>query len=181
MPLLDYLRKKCLDKIGFSKEAYCLKCPGGHSWSDSGLLCTARDLLVTAQLVMNGGQWAGEKLLNRQYIQEAISKRVDNNPLNLNEYNMQGYGYYFWRTFDNSYFFNGMGGQLAVCVPDKEIIFIYNSDNQGNEYARKIIIDNFFELIVRNAKKIEVHRNAEEREKLLAYINISYMCRAGTD
>lgn len=29
--LLEYLRENFLDKIGFSKDAYMPKCPGGHS------------------------------------------------------------------------------------------------------------------------------------------------------
>lgn len=46
--LMAYLREKFLDRIGFSKEAYMLKCPGGHSWSDSALICKPTDLLKVA-------------------------------------------------------------------------------------------------------------------------------------
>lgn len=42
--LMDYLREKLFDKIGVSKEAYCLTCPGGHAWSDSGVICKGEDL-----------------------------------------------------------------------------------------------------------------------------------------
>lgn len=36
--LLDYLRENFLDKIGFSKDAYMPKCPGGHSRAVSGII-----------------------------------------------------------------------------------------------------------------------------------------------
>jgi len=167
--LLEYLREKFLDKIGFSKEAYMLKCPGGHSWGDSGLLCTAEDLLKTAMFCMNGGKYNGEQLLNEEYIKKATSKQIDNNPFGINTYNTYGYGYQFWMTHDNSYFFNGMGCQLAICVPDKDIILIYNGDNQGIANAKDIIIDNFFEYIVRPATDEALEENNEESEALKKY------------
>ena len=51
-PFLEYLKERFLLKAGFSEDAYCLQCPGGHSFGDSGVMCTARDLLVFARFVM---------------------------------------------------------------------------------------------------------------------------------
>ena len=147
---MDYMREKCFDKIGVSREATCLTCPGGHSWGDSALLCTARDMLKMARFTMNMGRWNGEQLLNENYVRTATSKLVDNNNDFIYEHNTLGYGYQIWRTYDNSFFFNGMGAQLAVCVPDKDIIMIYNGDNQGNNFnAKKNIMDSFFENVIR--------------------------------
>lgn len=147
---MDYMREKCFDKIGVSREATCLTCPGGHSWGDSALLCTARDLFRMARFTLNYGKWEGEQLLNEEYVRTATSKLVDNNTDFVYEHNTLGYGYQIWRTYDDSFFFNGMGGQLAVCVPSKDLIMIYNGDNQGNNFnAKKNIIDAFFDIIVR--------------------------------
>ena len=154
--LIEYLREKFLDKIGFSKEAYMLKCPGGHSWGDSALICKPTDLLKTAMFCMNKGQWNGEQLLNREYIEAATKKQIDNSASGHNTPQTQGYGYQFWRTYDNSYFFNGMGCQFAICIPDKDIIMVYNADNQGNVLAKSIIIDNFYDMIVRKAEDNEI-------------------------
>ena len=148
---MEYLREKCFDKIGVSKEAYCLKCPGGHAWGDSGMLCTARDLLKIAKFTMNYGKWDGEQLLNEDYLRVATSKVTDDNKSFVYEYNTFGYGYYIWPTYDGAFFFNGMGGQVALCVPNKDLILIYNGDNQGanNGNAKKNVVDAFFDLIVR--------------------------------
>ena len=167
--LMDYLREKLLDKIGFSKEGYMLECPGGHCWGDSALICKSTDLLKTAMWVMNDGKWEGEQLLNESYLKEATSKQVDNNVLGIEEYNTQGYGYQFWRSYDNSYFFNGMGDQLGLCVPDKDIIMVLNSDNQGNDGSRKFIMDKFFSLIARNASDSELPENKEAFVSLEEY------------
>lgn len=163
---MDYMREKCFDKIGVSREATCLKCPGGHSWGDSALICTPRDMLLMAKFTMNLGKWNGEQLLNEQYVKTAISKVTDNNPSLIYEHNTCGYGYLIWCTYDNSFFFNGMGAQLAVCVPDKELILIYNGDNQGtnNFPSKKNIIDAFFEFIVKAEQDTS---NPEAAEKSL--------------
>lgn len=169
MSLIDYLRSRLFDKIGVSKEAYCLTCPGGNAWGDSALLCTPRDLLLVAQFMMNKGRWNGEQILNEKYVTEATSKRISNCILNDNEFNSQGYGYLIWRTHDNSFFFNGMGCQFAICVPDKDIILVYNADNQGKDYAKKIIIDNFFKLIARTAVDGELPENKAAEKELSDY------------
>ena len=77
MKLMDYLRMKLFDKIGVSKEAYCLESAGGHSWGDSAVMCTAKDLLLVARFCLNKGKWNGKQLLNEKYITDAVSKQVD--------------------------------------------------------------------------------------------------------
>ncbi|MBE7042720.1 MAG: serine hydrolase [Ruminococcaceae bacterium] len=145
MSLMDYLRSKFLDKIGFSKEAHFLKCPGGHAWGDSALMCTSLDLLKAIKFTMNLGSWEGEQLMDKEYVQTAVSNLI---PTHHGEYPaVYGYGYQIWRLRDNSFFFNGMGCQFGVCVPDKDLLFVYNGDNQGNESAKTVILDNFFNLI----------------------------------
>lgn len=149
---MEYSREKYLDKIGFSKEAYMLKCPGGHSWGDSALICTPIDLLKAAMFCMHKGKWNGEQLLNEEFITAATGKQIANDELGTDDCNKQGYGYQFWRTYDNSYFFNGAGSQYAICVPDKNIIMVYNGNNMDKSEARKIILDNFFNMIVRRTE-----------------------------
>ncbi len=151
--LMEYLREKILDKIGFSKEAYMLKCPGGHSWGDSSLICKATDLLKTGQFLMKKGNWNGEQLLNEKFVTDATSKLIDNNVSGVDDWRTQGYGYQIWRTFDNSFAFYGMGCQFMVCVPDKDIIMVYNGDNQGIDSAQKMIFDNFYSMIVRKVDR----------------------------
>lgn len=162
--LMEYLREKLFDAIGVSKEAYCLKCPGGHSWGDSGVLCKSIDLLRVAKFVMNKGSWNGKQLLNENYLMQAVNCKVFNNYWDINDCNTQGYGLKFWGTYDDSFFFNGMGNQFAVCVPKKDLILIYNGDNQGRDSARGYIIDKFFELIVKNCTDEKL--KADESEYL---------------
>lgn len=167
--LVEYLREKLFDKIGVSKEAYCLQCPGGHAWGDSALLCTPRDLLLVAQFMMQKGKWKGEQILNEDFVTAATSRQVDNSVWNDNEYCSQGYGYLIWRTFDNSFFFNGMGCQFAICVPDKDMVIVYNGDNQGKDYAKTLIFDALFDMVVRPASDEPLAENAAAQKELADY------------
>ncbi len=167
--ILEYLREKCLDKIGFSKDAYMLKCPGGHSWGDSALICKPTDLLKTALFCMNKGKWNGEELLNEKYVVAATTKRIDNNQKGLSNPDSLGYGYQFWMSYENSFFFNGMGCQFALCIPGKEIIMVYNGDNQGIDMAKKVVLENFFELISFTAEDKALPPNGLEYNELIKY------------
>ena len=169
MPFMDYLRGKLFDKIGVSEEAYCLKAPGGHSWGDSAVLCKPMDMLKIARFVMNGGSWDGEQLLDRAYVEAATSKLIDNyRPDAPGE--AFGYGYLIWRSYDNSFFFNGMGSQLAICVPDKDIIMMFNADTQGRDpHAREILVEQFFRMIVRPASDEALAEDVAAQTALKAY------------
>jgi len=152
MKLINYMREKLFDKIGISKKAHFLYCPGGHSWGDSALLAKPRDLLLAARFMLNGGSWNGEQLLDAEYVKAAASKLINTDVSEGTGYNGQGYGYQIWKSYDDSFFFNGMGCQFALCIPNSDIIMIYNGDNQGLNDAAEMIIGSFFEKVARKAK-----------------------------
>ena len=148
MPFLDYLRKKVLNDIGFSKEARCLKAPGGYSWGDSALLCTARDLLLFARFVMNKGSWNGKQYINPSLIEAATSKQVCNDLTSVTGYGSYGYGYQIWMNQGGGFSFVGMGDQFAICHPETDFIFIINSDNQGSTLSRPVFHHEIFNSII---------------------------------
>ncbi len=166
---MEYMQEKLFDKLGISREAYCLKCPGGHSWGDSAIIMAPRDMMRIARFMMNGGRWNGEQILNEKFATDATSKLVDTDLSGFDNYISHGYGYYIWRTYDNGFFFNGMGCQIYLCLPDQDLIFGYNGDNQGNADAKQFIIDKFLELIARRAKDCALPENPEAKASLEAY------------
>lgn len=60
---------------------------------------------------------------------------------------MQGYGYQIWMTTHNGYAFFGMGGQLAVYYPDKDVILVTTADAQGRQGGVQLIYDTFYEEV----------------------------------
>jgi len=166
MTFMEYLHTKLFQKLGVSRDAYCLKCPGGHSWGDSGVLMKPMDLLLIARFVLNKGQWNGEQILNEEYVTKATSKLVDNDYIGSDP-TTKGYGYQFRLTYRNSFFFSGMGSQYAICVPDKDIIMVYNGDNQGKDDS--MIFNKFFELIVEPATEEALPENPVAEKLLQEY------------
>ena len=119
-PFLDYLKDKFLTKAGFSSSSYSLKCPGGHSFGDSGIICTARDLLVFARFIMNGGKINEVSYMNEEFIKEATKKQVSNSHGGEHSTGAYGYGYQIWKTPNDGFAFVGMGDQIVICDPEKD-------------------------------------------------------------
>ncbi len=139
--LMSYLREKCLDDIGFSKEAYCLSVPGGHDFVDSGIMCTSRDLLAFARFTLNLGEWNGKQYLSRDYMKAATSKQVCNCPNGWLAGDIgYGYGYQIWMCPRSGFALIGMGDQFAICDPKSDFICILTSDNQGNAATTRAIL-----------------------------------------
>lgn len=148
MPLLEYLRSKVFRYIGGFEDAEILETPDGTPWGDSALICTPRDLLRFAQFVMQKGRWEGQQLVSEAYLRAATTCQTNNDLTNLIHNAHCGYGYQFWMTPQNGFCFCGMGGQYAVCLPDKELIFVCTGDNQLNESdLLPVLLDAFFTCI----------------------------------
>ena len=148
MSFLEYLKIKVLNDIGFSKDAYCLMAPGGYSFGDSALMCTARDLLLFARFVMNKGSWMGKQYIKKELMEQAITKQVDNDLTSVMGYGSYGYGYQIWMNQGGGFSFVGMGDQFAICHPESDFICIINSDNQGSTLSRPILHHQIFDHII---------------------------------
>ncbi len=137
-PFIEYLKEKALLEIGCSNDITCLKAPEGYAWGGSAVLASTIDLAKFARLVMDKGEWDGRQLLPGDYVEAAISKKIDNGQEGFFTFTEgHGYGYQIWRTLDNTFSFLGMGGQLAICMPDEDLLFVCNADIQGlpGDYA----------------------------------------------
>lgn len=170
---LEYLREKCLDKIGFSKNAYCLKCPGGYSWGDSALLATSRDLLLFARLLALGGKWNGEQLLSEAAVSEAIKKQVDNysdETCSPYAYNNLGYGYQIWQTYRGGFAFYGMHCQYALYDPETDITFVCNSSEPTVTVAStNVIFESLHSYIIERVDDGISYVSEQEARSLEAY------------
>ncbi|MBQ7943028.1 MAG: serine hydrolase [Lachnospiraceae bacterium] len=144
--LLAYLKEKFLDKLGFSDGAYILKEPAGVSMGGSGLVCPIEDLAKVAYLCNHYGVLDGEELYPSQYLKEATSKQIGT-PLQVIQDEREGYGYYFWRARKDGFCMYGMGGQLAVCFPQHDFVFLTIADMQGSGVALQPLYDAFYNHI----------------------------------
>ena len=164
MPILEYMRP-VFDEIGVSKDIWCIRSPDGRSWTGSGIMATTGDFARFGLLCLNRGEWNGKQLISREYMEAATSYQIDNGTGNGSEFQF-GYGYQFWCLRDGGFACYGMGGQLALCLPDKNLLMITTADNQAMRNGIMPIIEAFFRL----AGKIEKTTLPENKEaqKILA-------------
>jgi hypothetical protein len=139
---------KLFKHIGFSEEAWCIKAPEGNSWGGSGVMCTTRDLARFALVFLNKGNINGKQLISEEFIKAATTRQIDNNPIGHEAEKLYGYGYQIWLTRNNSFSFMGMGDQLAICNPDKDLLFVCTADNQGSRVEEDAIYDALWSRII---------------------------------
>ena len=150
MPLLDYLRGKLLDKIGFSENARWLK-NGSYTDGGGGLLCTSRDLAKLGLLCLQQGRWFGFQLLPKEYMKQATSKHVSTNYAQPGHGSF-GYGYQFWMTEHDGFCMYGMGGQLVICLPKEDLVVVTTADTQANPGGIDHVFNSFWDTVYADLK-----------------------------
>ena len=167
---LEYLKEKCLLELGFSKESYVLKEPGGYAIGDSGVMCTSRDLLILARLIMRLGEWGGKQYVDREFMEDAIKKQVHNDyDGTYGLYNAGGYGYLIWKTHPDGFSLVGMGDQLAICDMKRDIAFVITSDNQAEKANRHIIYHEFYRHFLPKVNSSSLKENSVASDALKEY------------
>ncbi len=172
MTFLEYLKDRVLLKMGFSKESYTLYAPGGYTIGDSGVMCSAYDLLIFARLVLSKGEYNGTQYIDCEFMEQAISKQVDNDIENgALTWKSYGYGYLIWKTPDDGFAFVGMGDQIAICDVKNDFICVITSDNQSQEaVTREVIFGELYRSVVNKLSDGPLKSDDAAYEKLCQYI-----------
>ena len=147
MDFVEYLRPE-FDLIGVSDGVFCLKGPDGEAWSSSGFIATTSDLARIAYLFLNGGEWDGQQLISRDYALAAISPLVTNHERGIITRYCCGYGYQIWSHPDGAFAFRGLGGQIAIGFPDRDLVFACNCDTASNATTYDDVFDSVESVIL---------------------------------
>ena len=170
-PLLDYMRPKLLDPIGFSDCAAAIERPEGGAWGGSGVLCSTHDLAKFALMLLNKGRYNGEQLISEKYVSEATSAMIDNRATNTETEFQFGYGYQVWRTRNNGFATLGMGCQISVCLPDKDLVFLTTGDTQGVTDGLEKVLRSFWVCVYPYLSDGKLEENRLEYDKLTDKLN----------
>ncbi len=165
-PLLDYLKEKLFNEMHAFENATVLKTPNGDSWGDSAMICTLRDMAAFGRFVMNYGVWNGKRLMNETYLREATSRLVANDESAHYSAYHQGYGYQIWRVCGGGFAFVGMGDQLTVCYPEKDLLFACTADNQGTNLIREKIFEMLEDMFVTQIQNQPLPENTIAQQAL---------------
>lgn len=136
--VLDYLRRRFLNSIGFSEDAYIISDPFGSEMGGSGLMARPEDLLITAHYIMdqikNGsGPYA-------DYLREATAFQTPTLHSGQTLDEQQGYGYQFWN-IRNGFAMYGMGGQYVLFYPRYDLIVVTTADSQNIKGGNQKMLD----------------------------------------
>ncbi len=151
MTFLEYLRPE-FDKLGVSKDIFCVNSPDGYSWGGSGVCCTLKDHAKVGLLLLNKGKFNGEQLISYEYMQKATSHIADTASGGFASKGNYGYGYQTWIT-PYGYGMFGMYGQDVFCFPDKDFMVVYHA-GFCNGFAGNIR-DTLFDYSVKMYKSLE--------------------------
>jgi len=168
---LEYLREKCLDEIGFSQDAHCLKLPHDYLWADSALICKTQDMLRFMRLLARGGEYQGKQLLNRSAVEKAMKKYVDiSSPYyDCGITREDGYGYLMWHISPDNVVFHGMHGQFTVYNTTHDITMVCNSCYWDGISLDQMVLGNFVDNIVKHMRFTTLPDNAVAYERLEKY------------
>ncbi|WP_275005765.1 serine hydrolase domain-containing protein [Promicromonospora iranensis] len=145
--LPDYLRPRLLDPLGISPGLRFLTGPEGIAHGGSGLICTARDLLRLAHLLLADGVHDGARLLPADYLRDATSPQADTALRTEAAALRRGYGYQLWLPRPGSWLLFGLGGQLVYGDPAHGLAVVVTADTQACGSGDRLI-DDLLELLV---------------------------------
>ncbi len=127
--VLDYFSESTLTELGL-EGLHWFQQRDGRQNTAGGLTLRPRDLAKIGQLMLDGGVWQGERLLDEEFVEASLSKQIEP-PGPWNEY-----GYYWWgRTFETekgSYAADaalGWGGQELILVPELGLVVVFTATN----------------------------------------------------
>jgi CubicO group peptidase (beta-lactamase class C family) len=130
--VLEYLTPRLFRPLGIEGAAW-ESCPLGINCGGWGLSIKTEDIAKFGQLYLQEGIWEGNRILPKEWVQEATSLQIKNGDQPDSDWS-QGYGYQFWRCRHNSYRGDGAFGQYCIVMPDKNAVIAITS-GLGNMQA----------------------------------------------
>ena len=128
--LAEYMEEKLWKKIGTANDAYWTL-SNGTELAMGGLSVSLRDYARFARLYLKGGNFNGEQIISREWIEESmdISAEYSKPGANNDVYNEIGYGYQWWIPEGNEKEFMAIGvyGQWIYVNPAKQVIIVKTS------------------------------------------------------
>jgi CubicO group peptidase (beta-lactamase class C family) len=126
----DYAREHLFTPLGIDRF-YWKQTPKGLADTEGGLYLTPRDLAKFAYLYLRDGMWEGKRILPEGWAAASTRPLVGTG---INPAKERKYGYQWWllpHTAEGRYAYAaiGYGGQLAIVVPELDLIAVFTGWN----------------------------------------------------
>ena len=162
--LTEYLRPRLFAPLGFGEREW-EKDPQGTELGGWGFRLTTEEIARFAQLLLDGGRWAGRQILPADYLELATSFQIDNS-MNTQPDWQVGYGFQFWRCRHNAYRGDGAFGQYALVMPDQDAALAVTSGMRNMQS----VLDRVWEILLPAMQDAPLPEAAVEQQALRAKI-----------
>ena len=132
--VIDYLTPRLFEPLGIEGADWETN-PEGINTGGWGLRLKTEDLAKFGLLYLNKGKWNGKQILTEEWVEEATSLKIQQNP-NMTQArrdssndSVQGYCWQFWCAKNNSYQANGAFGQFVLIMPEKDAIVVFTAES----------------------------------------------------
>lgn len=145
MDQTDSLISRLFSPLGITDFVWEQHSDGLH-YGGTGLHLKPRDLALFGQFCLERGQWDGQQIVSRDWMEMASRPALDSQKTGL----PLKYGYYWWIDADNNaYFGMGAGGQYLYIVPSREMVIVHTAGPAGGNGFEELSTEEFLDLAVR--------------------------------
>ena len=129
-----FAKRTLFEPLGIHEWNWAYGKTGGFNLMDGSLRLRPRDMAKIGVMVMNGGVWDGERILEEEWIRSSVT------PVLAAGTEGEGYGYLWWTMeFPGTdgeplqvVFANGWGSQFVLLFPELDLVVVTTGGNQEN-------------------------------------------------
>jgi CubicO group peptidase (beta-lactamase class C family) len=141
--LIDFLKPRLFEPLAIEGMDWEVD-PRGISTGGWGLRLKTEDMAKFGQLFLQKGKWDGKQLLPEAWIEEATTKKIDQEPDTPQAVKdssdwLQGYCYQMWRSRHNAYRADGAFGQFIIIMPDQDAVIAVTSETPDMQEEKNLI------------------------------------------
>lgn len=121
--LREFLRYRLFEPLEIGNPEW-IDCPMGHTVAANGLVLNADELGRFGQLIANGGEWNGQRLISESYVRDMLSPgTLTGEYLPGDPPALARYGYHIWQdSAHGAAYLWGIFGQYCVILPEKNAV-----------------------------------------------------------
>lgn len=171
--MLEYMTPRLFEPLGIRDVEWEMDLTGVHR-GGGGVRLTTESMAKFGILYLNRGDYFGHQVLPKGWAEAATSRQIDNANAG-GPHETSGYGYQFWVLPRGHFACMGLGGQLIVCTPDQDTVFVSTANNLNAGAGTYIAQKYFYEYIYPALSNDPLPQNDQAYERLGQYARAAQM------
>ncbi len=153
--VIDYLEPRLFKPLGITNKDW-ENSPEGINVGGWGLRISTMDMAKFGQLFLQKGRWKGKQVIPASWITDASKAHIIQNPAASSTERaasdwLQGYGYQFWRSRNNSYRADGAFGQYILIFPELDAVIAITSETPDMQDELNLVWKHLYPAIGKSA------------------------------